>query len=361
MENTIISTGNTYRIFSDAVKTHNALPADTFTVVFNEMTGYSLEKAPNLNPGTEKLYGNHQKRLDRITSTYSQTNRSLGILLSGDKGMGKTLMLKLIAHQAQTVHNLPVILVNENAPGIAGFLDTLGEACIIFDEFEKTFIQGHSNEGSEQDQFLTLFDGTSTTRRMYAMSVNKLHQLSDYMVNRPGRFHYHMRFDYPTQDEIRQYFTDQAPQVPTSEVDKVVEFSSRTHLNYDHLRAICFELVKGDTFNDFIDDLNIKSVDEQKYRVEVTTTTGKTLVGETRFDPYSQGNGYCYLRDTDGHEETVLIKPALAQPVFLNGKITFPAQALAFSDQEIEDLKTYGVPQTATFELQNSQNSYTFF
>ncbi|WNO28397.1 AAA-ATPase [Corynebacterium phage PSonyx] len=361
MENTIISTGNTYRIFSDAVKTHNTLPADTFTVVFNEMTGYSLEKAPNLNPGTEKLYGNHQKRLDRITSTYSQTNRSLGILLSGDKGMGKTLMLKLIAHQAQTVHNLPVILVTDNTPGIVGFLDTLGEACIIFDEFEKTFIKGHVNEGSEQDQFLTLFDGTSTTRRMYAMSVNKLHQLSDYMVNRPGRFHYHMRFDYPTQDEIRQYFTDQAPQVSTSEVDKVVEFSSRTHLNYDHLRAICFELVKGDTFNDFIDDLNIKSVDEQKYRVEVTTTTGKTLVGETRLDPYSSNTDYLYVRSTDGHEETVLVKPALAPPAFLNGKITFPAQALKFSGQEHEDLATYGIPHTATFELQNSQNSYTFF
>ena len=55
---------------------------------------------------------------------------------------------------------------------------------------------------------LTLFDGFSTGKKMFIVTCNSLYDLNDYLVNRPGRFLYHFRFDYPTAEEITQYLQD---------------------------------------------------------------------------------------------------------------------------------------------------------
>ena len=43
---------------------------------------------------------------------------------------------------------------------------------------------------------------------MYIVTCNELRGLNDYILNRPGRFHYHFRFEYPTATEIREYMED---------------------------------------------------------------------------------------------------------------------------------------------------------
>lgn len=326
MNNTIIGVGNSYRIYDSEVSTYDQLPPATYRVEFSPMSGYSLRKTEPLTSNGEKVYGTHEKRLEKIIRTYLDVERSLGVLLSGDKGMGKSLMVRLIAERA-VQEGIPVILVDNNTPEIADFLDTLGEAVIVFDEFEKKFIKTNSRRGEDnedgQAQFLSLFDGISTQKRMYVVTVNELSDLNSYFVNRPGRFHYHIRFDYPTDLEAYSYLKDSAPNASETEIKTTVEFASRAKINYDHLRAIAFELERGSTFEDALPDLNIKQMGDDRYRARIVFEDGLVLTDTLSINVFnpdsdeeiyithpSHGSGFLHfeMRDADFYGSDIHIK-----------------------------------------------------
>lgn len=267
---TIVASGGALRLYGDSVQTFPHLPVGTYTIAFSPMDGYSLQLTEPLAPGEETVYGNHAARVQRIVTGYAAMNRSLGVILSGDKGMGKSLMIRMLAERMRTLHQVPTILVRHSTPGLASFLDEIGEAVIIFDEFEKVF----ANEGEHeaQNQFLGLFDGLSATKRLYVLSVNELKRVNDYMLNRPGRFHYHMRFAYPEPETVATYLRDQVPEVPQPQVEEVVDFARKYDVNFDHLRAIAFELHLGESFADVIGDLNIKRAERPGSYVEARIT-----------------------------------------------------------------------------------------
>lgn len=274
---TVVAVGETYRLFGDSVTTYSGLPAYTFTVEFSDLTGYSLRRTEPLTQGEERVYGNHSDRVRRIVKSYGVMDRSLGVILSGDKGMGKSLMLRMVSEAMRDTYDLPTIIVRKNTPGIAAFLDEVGEAVVVFDEFEKIFVSDHN--GDEQAQFLSLFDGMSTAKRLYILSVNDLNRLNDFMQNRPGRFHYHMRFTYPAADMIRTYLKDQVNGISEDNLREVVSFSRRYDLTFDHLRAIAFEMNLGEDFKEVVGDLNIKRTTRQGSTAEVVVVlkSGKTV------------------------------------------------------------------------------------
>ena len=233
---TIVASAGTFRLYDDSVQTFDNLPLGTYTISFSQLSGYSLHRAEPLATGQETVYGNHAARVQRIVAGYAAMNRSLGVIFSGDKGMGKSLMIRMLAERMREQHRLPTVLVQHSTPGLASFLDELGEAVVVFDEFEKVFAS--KGEDESQNQFLSLFDGLSTTKRLYVLSVNELSQVNDYMLNRPGRFHYHMRFAYPEPETVATYLRDQVPGISDAQIDEVVDFSRKYDLNFDHLRAI---------------------------------------------------------------------------------------------------------------------------
>lgn len=279
-KNSIISQGTSFRIYDSSVETHDMLPNGTYKVVFSMFSGFSLTKLDEpMTAGEEKIYGNHEARLGRIANAYENMDRSLGVLMSGDKGMGKSLMIRLLAEKFSENNKLPVVIVDESNDGLADFIDTLGECVVVFDEFEKKF------DRDDQNKFLSLFDGLSTTQRLYVVTVNELHKLNDYLVNRPGRFHYHLRFDYPDADEVREYLNDQAPAASVEDVEAAVTFSQKIKLNFDHLRAIAFELELGGKFAEVIGDLNIKRLgDGPEYDLTVTLEDGTKFIERDNFD-----------------------------------------------------------------------------
>lgn len=89
------------------------------------------------------------------------------------------------------------------------------------------------------------------------VTCNELYGLNDYLINRPGRFHYHFRFEYPSDSEIQEYLCDKLDRNYWSQIDAVIAFSRKVDLNYDCLRSIAFELNTGNDFADAIKDLNM--------------------------------------------------------------------------------------------------------
>lgn len=85
----IIETGTTYKIYGEDLIVLENLPAQTYKVGFSKFTGFFLEKQANLEIKEEKIYGVHESKVRKVLSRFKNTNKNLGVILSGDKGIGK--------------------------------------------------------------------------------------------------------------------------------------------------------------------------------------------------------------------------------------------------------------------------------
>lgn len=298
-----IQIGNRFEIYDDNLQTHDCLPAKTYTVKFAKMTGFYLELHSPLSVN-EKVYGIHQQKVDKVLRAFSGFNRNLGVILSGNKGIGKSIFAKLLALQA-VQRGIPVIIVERFIPGIASYLESIEqEVMVLFDEFDKTFsnIKAGENEPDPQAGLLSLFDGVATGKKLFVVTCNELYGLNDYLINRPGRFHYHFRFEYPSDSEIQEYLCDKLDRNYWSQIDAVIAFSRKVDLNYDCLRSIAFELNTGNDFADAIKDLNIINTHDMRYDISLHFENGTVLVDRNyEMDLFNSGDvETLWMKDNNG-------------------------------------------------------------
>lgn len=269
-----IQTGTTFKIYDDGLIIHDQLPSQVYQVNFNPLTGPFLSKYSDIEVN-EKVYGVHEAKVNKVLNAYKQFQRNLGVILSGDKGIGKSLFAKLLAIECAS-RGMPVVIVSSYFPGIADYIASIEqEVMVMFDEFDKTFSM---KDGDAQAEMLTLFDGLAQGKKMYVITCNCLTGLNDYLVNRPGRFHYHFRFQYPTPEEIRQYLSDKLNREYWGEIEKVVTFAAKVDVNYDCLRAIAFELNNGIEFEEAVLDLNIMNIQKERFNIVVYFESGAKIV-----------------------------------------------------------------------------------
>lgn len=274
-----ISYGKTYEIHDDSLKTYDKLPVKTYMVRFSKMTGFYLEEYADLEIKETKIYGVHNAKVKKVLKSFDRFERSLGVILSGRKGIGKSLFAKLLCTKA-IEKGLPVIIVDSFIPGIASYIEKIEqEVVVLFDEFDKTFgnIRTSENEADPQAGLLSLFDGVAQGKKLYVITCNELRSLNDYLVNRPGRFHYHFRFDYPSPEEIKEYLRDKLDSEYYKEINKVILFSRKVSLNFDCLRAIAYELNTGEIFEEAIKDLNIINMNTERYNVILYFKNGPSM------------------------------------------------------------------------------------
>ena len=284
-----IQTGTIYRVYDDSMQTHNQLPAQAYLACFDPQSGPFLKKYSDLKI-SEKVYGVHLEKVDKVLNSFKIFNRNLGVILSGDKGIGKSLFSKLLSIKA-IESGYPLIIVNSYFPGIGEYLAEIDqEIVVLFDEFDKTFElserggrDNNAEKGSPQTEMLTLFDGIAQGKKLFIVTCNDINSLSKFIVNRPGRFHYHFRFEYPTAAEIEEYLMDSLNTDKAKEqIKNVIAFSQKTKLNYDCLRSIAFELNLGLTFKEAIKDLNILNLEYEHYTLAIYMSNGARLVVKNR-------------------------------------------------------------------------------
>lgn len=296
-----IQTGNIFRIHDNSMKTYDALPAGSYLVNFSQREGFYLSIYQDIKIN-ERIYGVHEEKVDLVLHSFERFERNLGVILSGDRGIGKSLFAKLLAVKAMK-QGFPLIVVNTYYPGIAEYLTQIEqEVMVLFDEFDKVFPDKNVNGFSAQTEMLTLFDGISQGKKLFVITCNETGKLNDYLTNRPGRFHYHFRFDYPRDEEIERYLRDNVDPVYANEIKNVINFSHKVNLNFDCLRAIAFELNLGRKFKDAIKDLNIIYSGHNFYSVTVHLSNGEIYTKNYRLDMFSSKNEIIFFNDKEGEE-----------------------------------------------------------
>lgn len=295
---------NTYDIFDDTMQVYNELPAQSYVVRFSERRGFFLEKYNDMDVKEPKVYGVHEEKVSKVLNMFDRQDRNLGVILSGDKGIGKSLFAKMLANAA-IQKGIPMIVVDRYVPGLASYIEDIEqEVMVLFDEFDKTFGEVKSREGeaSPQTNLLSLFDGLSSGKKLFVVTCNEPRKLNEYLINRPGRFHYHFRFEYPSANEIRAYLEDKLEVEYYSEIDNVVSFANKISLNYDCLRAIATELNTGLTFSEAIKDLNIVNIEQQLYNVMLRYNNGAVFRAQNvSLDMFGDDDDRCiYMYDKRG-------------------------------------------------------------
>lgn len=262
----IVTTGNVSRIFTDDLVTSDTLPIGYYNVEFNPQTGPYLVRNTHVKK-IERMFGSMQKKVNKVLEGYKRTKEphSYGIILTGRKGTGKTMFAREIAQKA----GLPVLIVSHGFSGMASFLQSIEqEVLVIFDEFEKNFTNENDDRYS-QDDLLPLFDGLAGSKKFYVIISNTRSGISNYLLGRPGRFHYHFYVDSPKEDDIREYL-DEILENKEIITESLVRALSMYSLSYDSLRAIAMELDNGYSLEETIQDLNLDLDDY--YRKDVIYT-----------------------------------------------------------------------------------------
>lgn len=216
MQGNYIVKGNTVLVLAEgALNMKDELPLNTYLLKFNTMTGeLYLEQCSDMEVN-KKVYGRMPDYVDRIFNTFQTRSGNTGILLSGEKGSGKTFLVKNLSKKMKGA-GYSTIIVNErfDPTQMSKFFQNIVEpVLIIFDEFEKIYSDSDDDDdicvnGSSpksQSGLLSLLDGVFTTRKLFAFTCNNLYKISDMLKNRPGRIFYHIKFAGLEEQAIKEY------------------------------------------------------------------------------------------------------------------------------------------------------------
>ena len=248
-------------IGDDAIDIRENLPIGFYKLEAAPMHGLYLEKV-DYNTLHGKIYGKANIIASHVAEAYEKSDKSLGVLFSGGKGLGKSLTTRLIIEKLMSSH--PIIIINKYIDGMFDFLEPIKNVIYLFDEFEKT-MRGNANEQNndtksttKQDQILTFLDGTASgTHNLFLLTVNNKRELNDNLLSRPGRIRYHYQFESCDADTIRSYCKDNLKK-PELESEVVNTLTATRYVSLDIVRALVDELNDYDvTVNEAMSYLNI--------------------------------------------------------------------------------------------------------
>lgn len=253
--------GTTVRVFDyDDNQVIDKLPSAIYTVC-QDMGGYFLSFVSDKFDVPNKIYGSTNARADKILKTYDGRTRSTGVLMSGDKGSGKTMLSSLLSNK-MLERDLPVILIEKpfTGTGFIDFLNNIGECVLFFDEFAKVFskVDEDSEENKSQDGLLSVFDGAHTIKRLILLTENETYNINKYMLNRPGRIFYHFKYSKLEEALVREYCT--ANNIPDDIVEAILlRIESSGEFSFDALKAVVEDYTRfGGDISEIFQDLNIE-------------------------------------------------------------------------------------------------------
>ena len=168
----------------------------------------------------------------RVLNNFNKNDKSVGIMLAGTKGTGKTMLAKVIAKES----NLPIIIVDSQYPAnrlVTFFKQFTTPVCIIFDEIEKNF---------DTSSMLDFLDGVEkTTKKLVLMTCNNLNRVSEYLQDRCSRVRY-----------IRKYTpTDNLAFLPMLIEDKQIKNAKKV----EEFIKTKFKLLSIDNINAFLNEI----------------------------------------------------------------------------------------------------------
>jgi len=270
--------GNTYRAFNEIdFVIVDKLPAKTFSISWDDDRNQYFLRVVEDMVVPSKIYGKTQEHVARVIKTFEERTTTTGIMLSGNKGSGKTLFTKLISEQLRVTENIPTIIINEPHCGedFNKFIQSIEQPVIIvFDEFEKVY------DKKQQKTLLTILDGTYTSKKLFILTCNNMWEVDEHMINRPGRLFYNFKYDGISIEFIKEYSSDNLKSSLHYHIPKLQNLANIIlDFNFDMLKAIVEELNRfEDTdLKTVLEIMNIEIISREARWAVVVTKNSKPV------------------------------------------------------------------------------------
>ena len=271
---------------------HETLPPSNFIIKVDPQTEQLFFDTVDSFGLPSRLYGNTEKQANRILNTFELRENSTGVLLSGEKGSGKTLLAKTICNYGAE-RGYPTIVINQ--PYVGDQFNELIQnieqpAIVFFDEFEKIY------DRDDQEKLLTLLDGTFPTKKLFIFTVNDPWRIDSHMRNRPGRIFYMLDFKGLTVEFVRDYCEDNL--VDKQHIGQVCQVAQLfNQFNFDMLKALIEEMNRyNESAYDALEMLNTKPSGESEGEYDITLSIGGKVVENN--NGVWNGNPLAKLRGT---------------------------------------------------------------
>ena len=230
--------------------------------------------------------------IKRVNTYFQKTSKlSTGVMLSGIKGTGKTVMAKVIAKNS----NLPIIVVDEDYPTgrINDFFRKFETpVTIIFDEVDKHW---------DTEDLLGWLDGVQTNaKKLVLFTCNNEDRVNDYLKDRCSRVRYIRHFEANdnarflreilrdkgiAEDKIKDTYTFIVNNFGLLSIDNILSFIDE--------KLLFPELSNEEIFN----DMNISSKKGKK-----------NIIGETPDEEDEDDDDWLYDDDEEYEEDESLHK-----------------------------------------------------
>jgi len=293
----------------------DVLPPRVYTVKYEKNQGfYYLDIVGENLHVPEKIYGTVHARTEKCINTYKDRSTSTGILLTGDKGTGKSLLTAMLANAAIAELKLPVLVIKEAYEGekFMSFIESVGECCLLFDEFGKMYSKSSHSERPKQDVLLTMMDGIDKTKRFIIMTENSEFEISEFMLGRPSRIYYHFRYTKLDELSIQEYCDDYNLSRQFT-ADVIALSRHMSSFSFDVLQTIVEEHQRfGTPVSECVVDLNINSTTAtNKANIKITSITTKDqkpcVLSSSSVIPRPTRGAYIYIKEEDDDSNEIYI------------------------------------------------------
>ena len=273
--------GNSYKVSKkESLDLTEKLPAGNYVIKKNDMTGELYLEAIDQFEIKGKIYGDTIKRADRILYAFNDRPATTGVMLTGEKGSGKTLLAKMLSVKGYE-QDIPTIVINAPWCGDSfnAFIQSIEQPVIVvFDEFEKVY------DEQEQEAMLTLLDGVYPTKKLFVLTCNDKWRVNQHMRNRPGRIFYSLEYKGIEADFIREYCEDNLK--AKEHIEKIIGIAGTFgQFNFDMLKALVEEMNRfNETPQEAMMMLNAKPEYSEESRYKIKMMINGEELDETNFD-----------------------------------------------------------------------------
>jgi len=231
----------------------NALSPAIYKLKYDKKEGYRLEYYSQHFSVTGKNYGDINNHVDIFWNTFIKSKNSLGVMLTGAAGSGKTRVGEILSNLGID-HGMAVVMVTEVTINIelVPFIDSLHNMVVLFDEFSKNIPM------RMQSKMLTMFSSIGPNKKLFIITENESRSVSPFIRCRPGRIRYAVDYDRIKENVVNEYCKDHS--ASSGIVEEIIKLRSKaSKFTFDHLQAIVSEHIEypNKTIEDLLDILNL--------------------------------------------------------------------------------------------------------